>query len=1044
MKRKIRYFFQRLWAFFFGSSGGGGIGTKGDTFKPEEIMSVGEGKEGDEIEAKAISANTLKQVITHWASSVGNILFDDQGTGIFFTENGGIKRIRFDIKNQTIFSYQVDPNDQVNLSFSNFDGDPYFLFSQEEQKIRIGAEDYSLVLGTREQVEVDDIRGEVKFNRRVRLTSVQTDSNPVGRALYVTSSGEIRQGTVALGVGITNVNEVKETHLLSFSSRNSYRGYPSGFLSGPFTDRELRIFIDPHAQPGNIEVVRYRNAAPPQIELASSNGVLEFKNDWNGGWPGDVDVDLVFSLRAAGNGAFFVDAQYERVTSPRHQGPEVDNLRFSEDPILSSGTGLILRYDYRGTFPEKAGGSRQVWEYSDGAVWRTLNIEADGTYSIPDPSTQQIRVTITPESQAGEMGTAVEIIENVIREEQPARWSNLQNMDIVGTGLKSSSNNNHVYDAGAFSVEKLSDGAMGYFEWESPALVDASVGLSAPGRIGDYNEADDPEFQIRLNEGGNIQHWGPGGIFERSIGSYQAGNRIRLGLDQRNGDSIFAVAINGREIYSSSIPRRGDFHLHIVTRRRATEIQHVIHSNGGSQLFEQPSPPSIDVQPEVTGAIVVGSTLTCTPGTWNGSDTIQYTYQWQRNGNINIPGATQNTYLLTSADLNNNIRCVVTATNAEGNAAASSNQIGPITAPALGELVYALPYFYQASRQNDMRTDRADYVSPQPLIDGADQATWHFIDNRHYCSIDTRRGRAIIDYIPATTVDNHLGVLCPWGQLGNEAEGTLYTPQNILRAGLEVQAPPISSHLSGNTRAEIASSENHAFWKSSTEYPNRRVFLQAIAIAPGTIFRSTKGPASAGDNDQIGLVQDHDRGFDGFKTPPHKVSLDQNRIIYKSKIPGNAEQIILADATEISDGLKWLVMFKDVYWSKGSDGYYKVKAFVLDPRNPQPISWRTMVNISGASLHANNPTNRRDQEGKTPFERQGIYGWNLGDPNKTADFHADNFGVDFNNKRYFIMYTAPDYAIDLAAHTDPIMGKSPQALTEAEIEMIMTPQLVRR
>ncbi|MEO0585093.1 MAG: hypothetical protein AAF135_22965, partial [Bacteroidota bacterium] len=87
MKRKIRYFFQRLWAFFFGSSGGGGIGTKGDTFKPEEIMSVGEGKEGDEIEAKAISANTLKQVITHWASSVGNILFDDQGTGIFFTEN---------------------------------------------------------------------------------------------------------------------------------------------------------------------------------------------------------------------------------------------------------------------------------------------------------------------------------------------------------------------------------------------------------------------------------------------------------------------------------------------------------------------------------------------------------------------------------------------------------------------------------------------------------------------------------------------------------------------------------------------------------------------------------------------------------------------------------------------------------------------------------------------------------------------------------------------------------------------------------------------
>ena len=462
-------------------------------------------------------------------------------------------------------------------------------------------------------------------------------------------------------------------------------------------------------------------------------------------------------------------------------------------------------------------------------------------------------------------------------------------------------------------------------------------------------------------------------------------------------------------------------------------------SQGGSQAAVVPASSSL---PEITGTTVQGNVVSCSTGEWTGTAPFEYSYQWKRNG-LNIAGAVNNTYLLSSSDVNNNITCDVTAANSAGFATATSNQIGPITAPAQGqgEQVYALPYFYQASRQNDMRTDTGNYVSPQPLIDAADQiGLWHNIDEHHYCAITTRQGKGIIDYIPATSANNHLGVLCPWGQLGNAADGTLYTPQNVLRAGLEIQ--PVESHQSLNRRVEIASRENHPFWFRGITYPNRRLFLQAIAIAPGTTFRSTKGPASAGDNDQIGMVQDHDRGYLGDKTPPHKVSLDQNRIIYKSKIPANADQTIVADAASMANDLKWLVMFKDVLWSKNSDGHYKVKAFILDPRNPVPVTWTTVVDIPGPSLHPNNPTQRADEEGYTPYERQAIYGWNLSDANKNIDFNNDNFGVDFNGKRYFIMYTAPDYSIDLTTHTDPIMGVSPQSLTETQIETIMTPQLV--
>jgi hypothetical protein len=75
--------------------------------------------------------------------------------------------------------------------------------------------------------------------------------------------------------------------------------------------------------------------------------------------------------------------------------------------------------------------------------------------------------------------------------------------------------------------------------------------------------------------------------------------------------------------------------------------------------------------PAVTGLTQDGKTLTASPGTWDGTAPITYTYQWRRcdtagkNCGASVTGApsTSNTYTLTDPDLNHTMSVVVTATN---------------------------------------------------------------------------------------------------------------------------------------------------------------------------------------------------------------------------------------------------------------------------------------------------------------------------------------------------------------------------------------------
>lgn len=68
--------------------------------------------------------------------------------------------------------------------------------------------------------------------------------------------------------------------------------------------------------------------------------------------------------------------------------------------------------------------------------------------------------------------------------------------------------------------------------------------------------------------------------------------------------------------------------------------------------------------------------LSCTQGTWGGDPApSSFTYQWRRGG-VDIAGETASSYTLVVADSGAVVDCVVTATNAIGNASHASNDLG--------------------------------------------------------------------------------------------------------------------------------------------------------------------------------------------------------------------------------------------------------------------------------------------------------------------------------------------------------------------------------
>ncbi|HMC72209.1 MAG TPA: hypothetical protein VKJ07_23830, partial [Mycobacteriales bacterium] len=98
--------------------------------------------------------------------------------------------------------------------------------------------------------------------------------------------------------------------------------------------------------------------------------------------------------------------------------------------------------------------------------------------------------------------------------------------------------------------------------------------------------------------------------------------------------------------------------------------------------------PSNAALPSITGLLQDGQVLSVGTGSWNGSEPISYSYQWQLCnglglGCLDIPGAKGPSLPLTPADIGGTLDVVVTATNAAG---ATS-----VTTPVTGLIAGILP-----------------------------------------------------------------------------------------------------------------------------------------------------------------------------------------------------------------------------------------------------------------------------------------------------------------------------------------------------------------
>ena len=84
--------------------------------------------------------------------------------------------------------------------------------------------------------------------------------------------------------------------------------------------------------------------------------------------------------------------------------------------------------------------------------------------------------------------------------------------------------------------------------------------------------------------------------------------------------------------------------------------------------------PSNMTPPAVAGSPTPGSALTCSPGSWSGTEPLGYTYQWLRD-DTPTPSQTASAYLVQPGDVGHQISCQVTASNPRGSASATSSAV---------------------------------------------------------------------------------------------------------------------------------------------------------------------------------------------------------------------------------------------------------------------------------------------------------------------------------------------------------------------------------
>lgn len=151
-----------------------------------------------------------------------------------------------------------------------------------------------------------------------------------------------------------------------------------------------------------------------------------------------------------------------------------------------------------------------------------------------------------------------------------------------------------------------------------------------------------------------------------------------LGTDPTTHDTTLQAAPTGLQPGNAANTRFTNDVLAVVNAGKGGNLTNAQMAAAITAGLSNELPPVNTAAPVVSGTATVGSTLTCTQGTWTYGQT--YAYQWMRGG-ANIAGAFAATYLLAAADGGASVSCRVTATNPAGSTSATSNAIAVAGVP---------------------------------------------------------------------------------------------------------------------------------------------------------------------------------------------------------------------------------------------------------------------------------------------------------------------------------------------------------------------------
>ena len=146
--------------------------------------------------------------------------------------------------------------------------------------------------------------------------------------------------------------------------------------------------------------------------------------------------------------------------------------------------------------------------------------------------------------------------------------------------------------------------------------------------------------------------------------------------------------------------------------------------------------PKNTAPPAISGTPQESSTLTASPGSWSGTPSPTFSYQWERcvgtgGGCTAISGATNTTYAATSADVAHTLVVQVTAKNSNGTSTANTAETDLIR-PAKAAQGGAVINVSQVSLPNRLVIDGVKF-SPSPATSrGTITARFHVSDTRGF------------------------------------------------------------------------------------------------------------------------------------------------------------------------------------------------------------------------------------------------------------------------------------------------------------------------